>query len=456
MNTTRRPRLRRQYAKSRDNNSPPPSPDGYVNSAPSPQCGNVCLLIRGAVVSQEFRASNHRSTIRLRKVALSMFVVPVVVTYRISLRIYLRNTSHSGNTHEYATVSDTSRFPWEGPYNETRFHPIAATTETFYRSLILKELKGKASSEDSQIINYWIDESSENLKIYNQICSSYALALPDHIPITTDKEAAWSRLVEKITFSRQHSSLFIQFSRIAAAAVLFFLIGIAFQYYRSDKIPSEFLNQYTTIIVPEGQKSMVVLPDGSNVWLNSGSRLKYKSDFNTSIRQVEMEGEAFFEVKKDKSKMFKVNAGAINVEVYGTAFNIKNYSDEKNLEVTVESGNVGVLKGGTQLANLIKGDQATIVADADQVHLSQVNVEIVTAWKNNELIFDGTPFEEGIRYLERWYGVNIKIEEKMRKKHNYTFKVKTESLRELLKLLQVITPLTYKIDGKNVTIKYDD
>ncbi len=329
-------------------------------------------------------------------------------------------------------------------------------SETFYRSLILKELKGKASSEDSQIINYWIDESSENLKIYNQICSSYALALPDHIPITTDKEAAWSRLVEKITFSRQHSSLFIQFSRIAAAAVLFFLIGIAFQYYRSDKIPSEFLNQYTTIIVPEGQKSMVVLPDGSNVWLNSGSRLKYKSDFNTSIRQVEMEGEAFFEVKKDKSKMFKVNAGAINVEVYGTAFNIKNYSDEKNLEVTVESGNVGVLKGGTQLANLIKGDQATIVADADQVHLSQVNVEIVTAWKNNELIFDGTPFEEGIRYLERWYGVNIKIEEKMRKKHNYTFKVKTESLRELLKLLQVITPLTYKIDGKNVTIKYDD
>ena len=329
-------------------------------------------------------------------------------------------------------------------------------SEIFYRLLILKELKGEASPEDSQIISQWIAEGSENLKVYNQIWSSYALASPDYIHLTADKEAAWSRIGQKINFAFKRSSIIVQFTKIAAAAVLFFLVGIGFQYYRSEKIPTEFSNQYTTFIVPEGQKSMVVLPDGSNVWLNSGSRLKYKSDFNALIREVEIEGEAFFEVKKDKSKMFRVNTGAINVEVYGTAFNIKNYKEEKKLEVTVESGTVGVVMAGTQLAKLTKGNQGIIHEGNNEVQLFNANVDIVTAWKNNELIFDGTPFEEGIRYLERWYGVNIKIEEKIRKRHNYTFKVKTESLRELLKLLQVITPLTYKIDGKNVTIIYAD
>ena len=329
-------------------------------------------------------------------------------------------------------------------------------SEIFYRSLIVKELKGEASAEDCQMITQWIAESSDNLKIYNKIWAAYALTSPDFLPIAIDKEDAWAKIIKKITIPGQNRSLIFQFSRIAAAAIIFFLIGIAFQYYRSGKIPSDFLNQYATVIVPEGQKSMVVLPDGSTIWLNSGSRLKYKNDFNSSIREVEIDGEGFFEVKKDKSKMFRVNTGAIHIEVYGTAFNVKNYKEEKKLEVTVESGNVGVIKGEAQLANLTKGLQATIHNENGEVLLSSPKVEMVTAWKNNELIFDDTPFEEGIRYLERWYGVNIKIEEKMRKKHNYTFKVKTESLRELLKLLQVITPLTYKIDGRNVTIKYAD
>jgi len=167
-----------------------------------------------------------------------------------------------------------------------------------------------------------------------------------------------------------------------------------------------------------------------------------------------LEGEAFFEVRKDKSKMFKVTAGSVNVEVYGTAFNVKNYREEKKLEVTVENGNVGIIRDGVRVAELVKGKQVSINEENNTMLLSDANVDVVKAWKNNELIFDGTSFEEVIRYLERWYGVKITIEEKMRKRHNYTFKIKTESLTELLKLLQVITPLQYKIDGKNVTIRY--
>jgi len=327
-------------------------------------------------------------------------------------------------------------------------------SEIYYRSLIIRELKGNTSIEESLQLDNWIKDNPRNRITYNKLWSAYALTSPDVDHFIPDKEAAWSRIMQEIAKPAKSINWFIQFSRIAAAAVIFFFIGIAVHYLWTEKIPADFLNQYSTVIVPEGQKSMIVLPDGSNVWLNSGSSLKYKSSFNTKIREVEIEGEAFFEVRKDKSRIFRVNAGPINVDVYGTAFDVKNYKEEKKLEVTVENGNVGVIKDGARVAELTKGKQVIINDESNTVLLTDANVEVVKAWKNNELIFDGTPFEEVIRYLERWYGVKITIEEKMKKRHNYTFKIKTESLTELLKLLQVITPLQYKIDGKNVTIRY--
>ena len=327
-------------------------------------------------------------------------------------------------------------------------------SDIFYRSLIIKELKGETSIEESRQLDEWIKDNPKNQRIYDELWSAYALTSPEVDPFIPDKEVAWSRIMHEIAKPDKSTPWFIQFSRIAAAAILFFLIGISAQYLWSERVPSDFLNQYSTVVVPEGQKSMIILPDGSSVWMNSGSSLKYKSSFNTRIREVEISGEAFFEVKKDKSRMFRVNTGSINVEVYGTAFNVKNYREDKRLEVTVENGNVGLIRNGACVAELTHGKQAVVIEDSNAVLLSDTNVEVVKAWKNNELIFDGTPFEEVIRYLERWYGVKITIEEKMKKNHNYTFKIKTESLTELLKLLQVITPLTYKIDGKNVTIRY--
>ncbi|HEY5591947.1 MAG TPA: FecR domain-containing protein [Paludibacter sp.] len=326
--------------------------------------------------------------------------------------------------------------------------------ENSFKRLIIKELKGETSPEESQKIDNWINESFENHKLYNELWSAFQLTSLDIDLFSSDKEAAWSKIVSKISVRPKSGSLFIQVSRMAAAAVIFFLIGLGVQYSFTDRLPSDFLSQFSTVIVPKGQKSMMLLPDGSSVWLNSGSTLKYKNSFNSNIREVELQGEAFFEVKKDKSKMFCVNIGSTKVEVYGTAFNVKNYKDEKIMEVTVENGNVGVIRDGIRLADLTKGKQVLINNETSGVSLNNVQVDIVTAWKNNELVFDGTPLEEVIRYLERWYGVNITIEKQMKKKHNYTFKVKTESFSELLELLKVITPLQYKIDGRNVTIRY--
>ncbi len=328
--------------------------------------------------------------------------------------------------------------------------------ENIYRKLIIRELKGEVSTEESQIIDKWIKESPENQKLYNELWSAFQLTSPDVELFIPDKEIAWANISNKISVPLKRRSLIIQLSSIAAAAVIFFLIGFAIRYSTTEKLPSSFLNQYSTVVVPEGQKSMIILPDGSQVWLNSGTVLKYKSSFNSQIREVEITGEGYFEVTKDNSRKFRVNTGKVSVEVYGTAFNIRNYKEDKKLEVTVERGRVGLVKEGNKLTELTKGGQALINEGSDEMLLSNVKVDVVTAWRNNELIFNATPLEELTKYLERWYGVNITIEEKMKKKHNYTFKVKTESLRELLELLKVITPLQYKIDGKNVTIRYSN
>jgi ferric-dicitrate binding protein FerR (iron transport regulator) len=328
-------------------------------------------------------------------------------------------------------------------------------SENIYTKLIVKELKGEATQEESLMINEWMNENHENQQIYHDLWRAYMFTSPDVDLFIPDKEAVWSKIINKISIpGPKRESWVIQLTKIAAVALIFFLIGMAVQYFLTKNISPEFLNQYSTMIVPEGQKSMIVLSDGSSIWLNSGSTLKYQNSFNSQIREVEIEGEAYFEVKEDKTRMFRVKSGAAYVEVYGTAFNVKNYKEEKKLEVTVENGNVGVMKDGHRLADLTKGKQVIINEETNEIRLNSVAVDVVTAWKNDELIFEGTPFEEVIRYLERWYGVNITIEEKMKKKHNYTFKVKTETLRELLKLLKVITPLQYTIDGKNVTIRY--
>ena len=121
--------------------------------------------------------------------------------------------------------------------------------ENIYRKLIIKELKGETSPDESQKIDQWINESPENLKIFNELWSAFELTSPDVNSFNTDKEVAWSKIYNKISIPLVSRSKVIQFSRIAAAAVIFFLVGIAVQYFRTEKFPVDFLNQYSTVIL---------------------------------------------------------------------------------------------------------------------------------------------------------------------------------------------------------------
>nr|MBD3620629.1 DUF4974 domain-containing protein [Sunxiuqinia sp.] len=320
--------------------------------------------------------------------------------------------------------------------------------------IITKYLRKGTSPEELAELNNWLEKDETNQNVLTEIQNVYAVTSSVPQPLKPNKEIAWRKIEQQITSGTPVKKLFEKFKYVAAAVVIL-LVGLsAVLLFNAGNRTN--LQQYTEIVTPMGQKSMVILPDSSYVWLNSGSSLKYKGDFNVKKREVILKGEAFFEVKKDQSKIFSVKAGILDVKVYGTSFNIKNYEDDRLQEITVMEGIVGVSDKSKELRRLTRGQQALLDKETNRITYTENNPYLVSAWKNNELIFDNTPLEEVVKYLERWYGVDITIDSEMKGKHNYTFKVKTESFREMLEMMKVMTPLTYEIRGKDVKIKYSN
>ncbi len=320
--------------------------------------------------------------------------------------------------------------------------------------IISKFIQKKTNKEEQTELENWLKEESSNENLLNEAYNIHTITHHSQPPLSPDMEKAWQKINTKI--SRRTSGNKFRYEKIkyavATAAILIFVFSFLFLIINSKN--EQLLHQYTEIVTPMGQKTMVVLPDSSLVWLNSGSSLKYQGNFNLKERKVVLQGEAYFKIKKNKSKRFRVRTGILNVDVYGTEFNVKNHNSDDYQEITVTEGKVGISNKNGEIKQLTRGDQALYNKKSNNISFKKSSPEIVSAWKNNELIFDNTPLEEAIKYMERWYGVNITIDNAMKGKHNYTFKIKTESFREMLEMMKVMTPLYYEINGKDVKIRY--
>jgi transmembrane sensor len=319
---------------------------------------------------------------------------------------------------------------------------------------ISAQLKNEADEDQMRQIQEWLDLSPEHPAILTEIMNVWSVSKNRTEFYQPDLSVNWQKLMQKVKI-RPKQKVFrsIYFRLTAAAAVLafVFLAGIGF----GDGIKKS-LNKvsYTRIIAPEGNKTQIVLPDSTHVWLNSGSELQYASDYSAKNRKVNMKGECFFDVVKDPVHPFIVQGSKFQVRVFGTRFNVNEDATKNTADITLVSGKVKVFNLDDQpVSELIPGQQ--LVYEKGIYHIQKAeNLEALTAWLNNMLIFDNQPFEEVIHYLEKWYGVKIHLDRTLYYSHNYTFKVKTESLREVMELISVITPIEYRIEGEQITIKY--
>ncbi|WP_181163805.1 FecR domain-containing protein [Pontibacter mangrovi] len=205
---------------------------------------------------------------------------------------------------------------------------------------------------------------------------------------------------------------------------------------------------YNTISTPVGGQYQVVLPDGSKVWLNSASTLRFPSAFVGSERTVALTGEGYFEVAKNKAQPFKVQVNAATVEVLGTHFNIMAYVNEQRITTTLLEGSVKV-GNGSKSKLMVPGQQAVIGED---IALQEVDVEEAVAWKNGLFYFNNEDIATVMRQLERWYDVEVAYSGKMTSKHFSGIISRDTELDKVLEMLALTGSVRFETEGRKVIV----
>ncbi len=205
---------------------------------------------------------------------------------------------------------------------------------------------------------------------------------------------------------------------------------------------------YNTLTTAKGETYATVLADGSKVWLNSASSIKFPVAFNGNERRVEITGEAYFEVAKDASKKFFVTGNGVTTEVLGTHFNVNTYTTEATIRVTLLEGSVKVSKGSST-GVLTPGQQAQVANDIKV--LTNIDLDEVMAWKNGRFYFENSSLETIMHQLERWYDIEVDYKSKI--PHLFVAKIPRDvPVSELLKLLELTELVHFKIEGKKITV----
>lgn len=202
---------------------------------------------------------------------------------------------------------------------------------------------------------------------------------------------------------------------------------------------------------PRGGKYQLVLPDGTRVWLNSASTLTYPTSFQGKERIVRLEGEAYFEVTKNKNSVFKVVSKTQTIEVLGTHFNIKSYKDEKSAQTTLAEGKVKISKGS--VFKILKSGQAAINQESSKtINVENADLEKNLAWKNNEFIFNGDDLMSIMKEVSRWYNVEVIYDGNINPGKYWGAVSRSKNISEVLKMLQLTGKINYKIEGRRITL----
>ncbi len=208
---------------------------------------------------------------------------------------------------------------------------------------------------------------------------------------------------------------------------------------------------YNTITTPKGRQFQLMLEDGTKVWLNAGSSIKFPAVFKGKTRDVVVTGEAYFEVAKDAARPFRVDAKGMNVEVLGTYFNVNAYDDEASINTTLLEGSVKVIKGNKEKL-LVPGQQAQMNGLGEFSLVKNANTEEVMAWKNNFFSFNNTDISKLMRQLSRWYDVEVEFKGAVQP---VTFNgniSRMANLSTVLKMLELTEEVKFSIDGKKIWV----
>ncbi len=259
-----------------------------------------------------------------------------------------------------------------------------------------------------------------------------------------DSRKAYLEIQSRIQKDRKYRLLINVLSRAAAILFIPLLVATAILYFGKPELKNQQNFAMQEITTPLGVRSQVTLPDGSHVWLNAESTIRFKVPFDQTSREVSLVGEAFFDVQKNPKVPFLVKSGNVGIKVLGTRFNCKAYEDEYNLEVVLAEGKVSLSTNGDESAEALimkPGDRVVFDKISNQTTLTNGKVDKYIDWHNGKLVFDETPMPEVATQLGRWFGVEIVINDPKIENYKLTTTFENESLHQILELIKLSSPV---------------
>lgn len=334
--------------------------------------------------------------------------------------------------------------------------------EEKYLDLIAKYLSGNIQSEEREILFSWVGHNPDNQKYFDEMIQlwSHPVSIDDD-DFQPDIESAWNNIDLKIsnpkTIQEPQTTTIVSLPKkrnsrwlLSIAASVAILITAAFLFKDILFPPSV---PVTTILANQ-EKIKVELPDGSFVWLNKNSSISYDKDFD--VRTVNFEGEGYFEIAKDASRPFTILSGAAKTTVLGTAFNLRAYPEEKDIELVVEEGKVKFESTKKETSIFLEKDESAIFnREDDTIKEKNITSKNIFAWKTGTISFSDTPILEVVSDLSRQFKVTFKLdieESPCPFKSTYQGDVKLETIlddiTEILNLQTKRSGDTYVISGR--------
>ena len=349
---------------------------------------------------------------------------------------------------------------------------------------LIRYIEGDVDSGSKLAIEEWLEADLGNRKLFDQLKKVWqnrselsgltGAVIEDDFRTIANKIHALQEERKGIKFRFGSISLL---QRLAAAGLLLVTIGAAYYTGRLQSRHSDLAaTGYTEIIVPKGQRSKVILSDGSSVWLNAGSCFRFSTNFSGETRDVWLDGEGLFNVAKDSTKLFYVHTENLDVKVHGTIFNLKAYSGDDIVETTVVEGLVSFeSKSNKDISKrnvFLEPNHKAVYVISEKARVSEevkreinrplepqkiiisepIKVEPVISWAEGRLIFSDETLRNIAEKLEKKYDVHIQIDNEKLKDLRYTGVLKNVSIEQALKALQLTTGIQYVIDENNIRI----
>lgn len=307
---------------------------------------------------------------------------------------------------------------------------------------IIAYLEGKLSIEERIAFDQQMQSSPDFKKEVDDIRFIWETTaeLKLHKQINTQQN--WKKISKQIATDKYKKKI-LSFIRTAAAVLL---IPVLFAMYTLFNTVREWNNipvEQVELNTAYGLISKITLPDGSEVWLNSGSSISYPKRFTKNKRSVQLAGEAYFKVTSDKSNRFDVTtANGLQVSAFGTEFNVKAYEDEDKIEATLAKGHIEVSEIGQPVSRTLRpGEQVTYYKNTSKMEVDKVNLAVETSWKDGKMIFRRANMNEVVQRLARHFNVDIKLEGEELYDYKYSATFTTETLHEVLLLLEKTAPI---------------